>query len=74
MRLLKIQKIGDSLGVTLPTEILQKLQVDEGDSILAIETADGIGLIASSPEFDLGMEAYCKVASKYKSALQKLAQ
>jgi putative addiction module antidote len=74
MRLLKVQKIGDSLVINLPTEILRKLKVDEGDSILAIETADGIGLIASNSEFELGMEAYHKVESKYKSALQELAQ
>jgi putative addiction module antidote len=74
MQLLKIHKIGNSLGITLPIELLQKLQVGEGDSILAIETADGIQITNSDPEFELGLEAYRKVANKYRNALHELAK
>jgi putative addiction module antidote len=74
MQLLKIHKIGDSLGVILAPEILQKLQVGEGDRLLAIETTDGIEIMASDSEFKLGMEAYHKVTGKYKVALRKLAK
>jgi antitoxin MazE len=73
MQLLKIHKIGDSLGVTLSPEILQKLQVGEGDYLLATATTDGIEIMASDSEFELGMEAYHKVAGKYKVALRELA-
>jgi putative addiction module antidote len=74
MRSLKIHKIGNSLGVTLPPEILQKLQVGEGDSIFLIETNDGIQITNCDREFDRGLEAYQKVADKYKNALKELAQ
>ncbi|WP_373545683.1 AbrB/MazE/SpoVT family DNA-binding domain-containing protein [Chamaesiphon sp.] len=74
MRPLKIKKIVNSLGVILFAEIIQKLQVNEGDSILAIETADGIHIIASDPEFESGMEAYRQVVSKYTHALKELAK
>ena len=45
MQSLKVHKIDDSLVITLSPEILQKLQVKEGDSILAIETNNGIELV-----------------------------
>jgi putative addiction module antidote len=74
MQQLKIDKIGDSLGVILSSAILEKLQVGEGDIILAIETTDGIEIVANDPAFELGMLAYKKVAAKYKNALQELAK
>jgi putative addiction module antidote len=35
---LKITTIGNSIGVILPKEILQKLNVSKGDTLFAIET------------------------------------
>lgn len=74
MEQLKINKIGDSLVVILSSEILQKLQVGEGDTILAIETTNGIEIIANDPSFEAGMLAYEKVATRYTNALQELAK
>ena len=36
---LNIRKVGNSLGTTLPKEILQKLNVGEGDRVFVRETA-----------------------------------
>lgn len=71
MQTLKISKVGDSLSIVLSSEILDKLQVGEGDSIVAIETVDGIKLIADDRA---GMEAYSKVINKYSNALEQLAK
>ncbi|NMF66772.1 AbrB/MazE/SpoVT family DNA-binding domain-containing protein [Brasilonema octagenarum UFV-E1] len=74
MYTLKVRKVGNSLGTTLPKEILQKLRVDEGDTIFVTETADGVYLTASNPDFEKAMEAYKKVSSKYRNALHELAK
>lgn len=74
MQQLKINKIGDSLGIILSSEILQKLQVGEGDTIVAIETINGIEITPNDPSFEAGMAAYNKVAAKYANALQELAK
>ena len=74
MQTLKISKVGDSLSIVLSPEILQKLQVGEGDSIMAIETVDGIKLIADDLKFQAGIEAYNKVVNKYSKALEELAK
>ncbi|NJM70647.1 MAG: AbrB/MazE/SpoVT family DNA-binding domain-containing protein [Scytonema sp. RU_4_4] len=74
MYTLKVRRVGNSLGTTLPKEILQKLRVDEGDTIFVTETADGVYLTASNPDFEKAMEAYKKVSSKYRNALHELAK
>ncbi|MBE9129321.1 MULTISPECIES: AbrB/MazE/SpoVT family DNA-binding domain-containing protein [unclassified Coleofasciculus] len=74
MYTLKIQRIGDSLGITLPQELLQQLKVGEGDTVLVTETADGVQITAGEPEFERVMNAYRKVSQKYKNALRELAQ
>lgn len=74
MQSLKIQKIGNSLGVILSPEIIHKLQLQEGDYILATVTANGIEIVASDAEFKLGMEVYHKVVSKYDVALRRISK
>ena len=74
MYTLKVRKVGNSLGTTLPKEILQKLRVEEGDSIFVTETSDGVYLTAHNPNFEKAMTAYEKVSSKYRNALRELAK
>ncbi|OLT61153.1 AbrB/MazE/SpoVT family DNA-binding domain-containing protein [Moorena bouillonii] len=71
---LTINKIGDSLGITLPKEILQQLNVAEGDTVFITETADGVEITTKDPEFEKVMAAYQKVSKKYENALRELAK
>jgi putative addiction module antidote len=52
---LKIKKIGNSAGIILPKEMLARLRVDLGDSLYVSETADGVRLTASNPDFEVKM-------------------
>ncbi|MBA3922096.1 MAG: AbrB/MazE/SpoVT family DNA-binding domain-containing protein [Nostocaceae cyanobacterium] len=74
MHILKIRKVGNSLGITLPKEILQKLKMSEGDSLFVTETVDGIQLTNYDPEFEKVMTAYRKVGNKYRNALRELGK
>jgi putative addiction module antidote len=74
MYAVKIQKVGDSLVITLPEEVLQQLKVGEGDSLVLTETPDGIKLNPCNKEFDRAMKAYRKISEKYKNALRELAK
>ena len=74
MYTLKIHKIGDSLGITLPQEVLEQLKVGEGDEVCLTEIADGVQITACNPEFEKAMKIYRKVSQKYKNALRELAQ
>lgn len=74
MYTLKVQKIGDSLVIVLPEEVLQQLNVGEGDNVFVTETADGVEITTDNPEFERAMQAYKKVSQKYKNALRELAK
>lgn len=48
-RKLKLTAIGNSTGVVLPRELLDKLRVDRGDELMVLETPDGITLTPYCP-------------------------
>jgi putative addiction module antidote len=52
-RKLKLTAIGDSVGVILPQEILDKLHVGKGDELVLQETAEGIMLAPSDRDFPI---------------------
>ena len=47
---LKVINIGNSLGIILPTELLEKLKVKEGDSLYVSKTPNGFELSHLEPE------------------------
>ena len=71
---LKITAIGNSFGVILPKEVLEKLRVSKGDLLLAIETPNGVELTAHDPEVSHQMDVAEKVMRKYRDVLRKLAE
>ena len=71
---LKITAIGNSFGVILPKEVLEKLRVSKGDLLLAIETPNGIELTTHDPEVSYQMDVAEKVMRKYRDVLRKLAE
>ena len=71
---LKITTIGNSTGVVLPKEILQKLRVEKGDSLFAIETPNGIELTPYDPDFAEQIQIAERVMREDRDALRKLAE
>ena len=73
MHTLKIRRIGNSLGATFPKEVLQKLNVGEGDSVFITETANGIQITPYDPDFEAAMQAFAETRKNYRNALHELA-
>ena len=69
-----IRKIGNSEGIILPKEILDRLNLKAGDQLQIIETGDGLTLKPVDDSFERQMKAAREVMDKYKVALQKLAE
>ena len=44
-----VAKIGDSVGIPLPNELLANLKLQAGDTVLVTETADGLLLSPFTP-------------------------
>lgn len=73
-RKLKLTAIGNSTGVILPKELLEKLRVSRGDELMVLEIPDGIKLTAFNPEFAAQMEIVEKIMREDRDLLRKLAQ
>ena len=69
-----VRKIGNSEGVILPKEVLNRLNLKAGDSLELIEDKDGFTLRPTDDDFERQMAAAREVMDKYKVALQKLAE
>lgn len=71
---LKVRKIGTSLGITLPKEVLMDLGVGEGDILFPVRTPSGIELTRYDPEFEEALEIGRKIMRRYPNAMKKLAE
>jgi putative addiction module antidote len=71
---LKLTTIGNSTGVILPKDILEKLRASKGDTIFAIETPNGIELTAYDAVVARQMEVAERVMRKHRDVLRKLAE
>ena len=74
MAVLKVTTVGNSVGVILPKELLERLRVGKGDSLYVIETKQGIELTPYNPEFANQMEVAERVMREDRDALRKLAE
>lgn len=70
----KIRRIGNSAGVTLPKEVLAALHVAEGDTLVLTEGADGYRVTPYDPTFAAAMKAFERTRRRYRNALRELAR
>ena len=73
-RRLKLTTVGNSTGVVLPKELLERLRVGKGDVLYVVETPRGIELSPYDPEFAEQMEHAESVMRQDRDALRKLAE
>ena len=71
---LKLTTVGNSTGVVLPKEILERLRVGRGDLLYVSETPDGIALTPYDPDFARQMEVAEGVMRQDRDVLRKLAE
>jgi putative addiction module antidote len=71
---LKITSIGNSAGVILPKEVLEKLRVEKGDTLFLTETPTGFAVSAFDDEFSLQMSLAEEIMREDRDVLRKLAQ
>lgn len=71
---LKITQIGNSLGVILPKELIAKLNVDKGDTLIATDADGGVKLTAYDSELAEDMAAGMDIMRRYRDTLKALAK
>ncbi len=71
----KLRRIGNSVGVVLPKELLSQLVVKEGDMLYIVKSDDGsFNLKAKDADFVRKMAAVDDIAMRYRHTLQELAK
>jgi putative addiction module antidote len=74
MSTVKLTTVGNSTGIVLPKEVLEKLRVTKGDLLHVVETPNGIELTPYDPEFDEQVAAAEQVMRSDRNVLKKLAE
>lgn len=69
-----VRRVGGSMGTTLPKDMAERLHVEPGDRLLAIETDEGILLTPYDPAVQEGLAVAARAAKRYRGALRELAK
>jgi len=71
---IKLRKIGNSQGVVLPKEILDRHGLAAGDVLYVIDTAEGIKLTPNDPDFEAVLESNRDYMKRHRNALHELSK
>lgn len=74
VREVRLRQVGGSIGATLPKDMAERLRLEVGDRVLAVETEQGILLTPFDPDIEAGLAIAAKTARKYRNALRELAR
>lgn len=69
-----IRPFGNSAGVTIPKEMLEKYAIGKGDRVELRETPDGILITAFDAEFAKVMTIAYEGAKRYRNAMRELSK
>jgi len=72
---LKVRRVGNSLGVVLPKEAINRLQTADGERLFLIEGSDGsYQLTPYDPTFEKKMTKAENIIGRYRNTLRALAK
>lgn len=72
---LKIRKIGNSLGVVLPKEVIARLRTGEGEEVFLLEGPNNTFRITPfDPAFEKKMHKAEEIMARYPNTLHVLAK
>lgn len=74
MTTVKVRKVGNSLGVVLPKEVVAKLGVATGDDLFLVQTQSGFQITPYDPEFAGQVSVAERIMKKRRNMLRKLAE
>jgi putative addiction module antidote len=71
---MKLRKIGGSVGVIIPKDQLERLHVKEGDVLYGVADSDGLHLQVFDPSFERKLKAFERTRTRYRNALRELGK
>jgi putative addiction module antidote len=70
----KVTTVGNSAGIVLPKEILERLRISKGDILTVTETPDGVQLSTYDEKITRQMDVAERIMRENRNMLRKLAQ
>jgi putative addiction module antidote len=70
----KVTTVGSSSGIVLPKEVMERLQLQRGDSVYLTESPGGVHVTPYRPDFAEAVEAGRRIMRRYRNTLRKLAE
>lgn len=74
VREITLRQVGGSIGATIPKDMAERLRLEVGDRVLAIETDRGILLTPYDPDVEAALRLVAETARTYRNALRELAK
>lgn len=72
---LKVRKFGNSLGVVLPKDVINRLHTKDGEPLFLVEAPDGgYRLTPYDPAFEKKMAQADDIISRYRNTLHVLSK
>jgi len=71
--LLKLIAVGASTGAIIPEDLLQRLGVNQGDTLFAVETPQGLLLRPEDPALEEDLELGREMMREHRGTFQTLA-
>ena len=72
---LKVRKVGNSLGLVLPKEVIGRLRTAEGEEVFLVEGPNNTyRLTPFDPDFEKKMAKAEQIMSRYKNTLHVLSK
>jgi putative addiction module antidote len=74
VRELTLRQAGGSISATIPRDMADRLRMEAGDRVFAVETERGILLTPYDPDVEEGLAVAADAAKKFRNALRELAK
>jgi putative addiction module antidote len=72
---LKVRKVGNSLGLVLPKEVVSRLHTGEGETVFLLEGPNNTyRLTPFDPDFEKKMAKAEEIMTRYRNTLHSLAK
>jgi antitoxin component of MazEF toxin-antitoxin module len=69
-----IRRVGKSLGIALPTTIVENYRLSIGDELYPVEREEGVVVTPIDPKFQKWARAYERTNKRYRFTLKALAK
>ncbi len=74
LKQIRLRQAGGSVSATLPKEMVDRMRLQAGDEVFAVDTPDGILITPYEETTARALEAGRRGARRYRNALRRLAR